>query len=71
MLDCQEDPQLSTTTRQGKIPNMLATVNGYALSMPVRMTVDEYGCPQPEVDKYGYVYAIPGGRKISLNGDIR
>jgi len=70
MLDCQEDPQLSTTTRHGKIPNMLATVAGYELSMPVRMTVDAYGCPQPEVDEHGYVFALPAGRKINLNGDI-
>lgn len=70
MLHTQPDPQHSTNTRQGGIPHQLATVNGYELSMPVRMTVDKQGCPQPETDKYGYVYALPGGLRINLNGDI-
>ena len=70
MLACQPDIKLCTKTRHGDVQHMLATVNGYALSMPVRMTVDKQGCPQPEVDAFGYVYALPGGRKINLNGDI-
>lgn len=70
MLQCQPDIKLYTDTRQGKIPNMLANVGGYDLSMPVKMTLDKQGCPQPATDKYGYIFALPAGYVINLNGDI-
>jgi len=70
MLHCRNDDQHSTQTSQGKIPNLLATIGGYPLSMPVRLVKDKQGIAQPERDKYGFVYALPAGKKINLNGDI-
>jgi hypothetical protein len=38
--------------------------------MPVKLKKDTHGQPEPERDKYGYVFALPACRKINLNGDI-
>ena len=55
------------------MPHLFAKIGGYDLSMPVRVkkTKSNSGAVEPERDEFGYVYALPAGRKISLNGDIK
>jgi len=70
MLHCSNSDQHSTQTRHGKIPHLCARIGGYDMVMPVKLKKDTHGQPEPERDKYGYVFALPACRKINLNGDI-
>jgi hypothetical protein len=72
MLNCRTDEQHSTLTKEGRVPNIIARVGGYDLSLPVRIirAKSNNGAAEAERDRFGYVYALPAGRKINLNGDI-
>jgi len=71
MLKCKNSDKYQTATTDGIIPHLEARIGGYTLTMPVKITMGKTGAPVPTRDKYGYCYALPAGRVISLNGEIR
>jgi hypothetical protein len=72
MLHCKTDPKLSTLTTEGRVPHIISKVGGYTLSLPVsiKRVKTKNGAVEAERDQFGYIYALPGGRKINKNGDI-
>jgi len=70
MLLCKNDSKYATKTRDGNIPHLNARIAGYDLTMPVKMAIKGSQEPIAVTDKYGYVYALPGGKTINLNGEI-
>jgi hypothetical protein len=74
MLHCRNSEKLSTLTTDGRVPHLLARIGGYDLEMPVKLsgnTKEKNTRAIAVRDKFGFVYALPGGKQISLNGDIR
>jgi hypothetical protein len=71
MLKCKSSDKYYTSTTDGKIYHLEARIGGYNLCLPVKITPQRKGQPIASRDMYGYCYALPAGRVISLNGEIR
>ena len=69
MLKCSNDDKYYTQTSQGKIWHLNAKIGGFELCMPVKLKADLRGQPAPMKDQHGWVYALPAGGQINLNGD--
>ena len=70
MLKCSDDDKYFTQTREGKIPHLNAKIGSYDMCMPVKLKPDSRGCPMPVKDNHGYIYALPDGLQINLEGTI-
>ena len=69
MLHCKASKEYSTKTTEGRIPHLEARVGGHDLCMSVRIRIKN-GLVEPLKDAFGYIYALPAGKSINLNGDI-